>query len=283
MTFLALIVSLLLQQFWRGGTPVHRDHCFYRWRRWLAQRVTNPAAASLLAVFLPAALLLWLMACLSSLLFGLLWILVAALVLAYTMGRGDYAALGSRYRGYCEQGDYEAAYLFLQQELGPEEVGEVSDSAALQESAHAALVYEGYQRWFPPLLYFLLLGPAGALLYRFAQLAWRDAGARGEAAEPVCRLRTLLDWLPSRLLALSFALTGDFVRCRAAFHRAGFLTAPARQLLHEIAEAAAVTAGGSATKTADACGNASLLEIAGLLSRSSILWLATVALLILVV
>ncbi len=268
MNFLAILLSLLLQQFWRGGTPVHQDHRFARWRSAVARQLP---AAKLVAILVPTLLLWWLMAYLHSVLFGLLWIIVGAIVLAYTMGRGDYRALSARYRGYCEQGDYEAAYLFLQQELGRDGSGDVADVAQLQASAHAALLYEGYQRWFPPLLYFLLLGPAGALLYRLIQLSWREDGGQQEA-----RWLAVLDWLPSRLLALSFALTGDFVRCRSAYRRDLFTTAPPRELLHRIAEAAAVTA--PVAEPGECC-NQNLVEVSGLLSRSAILWVSAVALL----
>ena len=69
--------------------------------------------------------------------------------------------------------------------------------------------YEGYQRWFAVLFYFVLLGPAGALAYRLLQLSRNYFDP-----ELVDRCLFLVDWVPARLLAAAFSLTGDFVGSR---------------------------------------------------------------------
>ena len=63
--------------------------------------------------------------------------------------------------------------------------------------------------WFAVLFYFVMLGPAGALAYRLLQLS-RQAPERGLAV----RLLYYADWIPVRLLAAGFALTGDFLGSR---------------------------------------------------------------------
>src|SRR4029078_1389132 len=83
---------------------------------------------------------------------------------------------------------------------------------------------ESYRRVFATLFWFTLLpGPAGAVLYRAAALLaehWRG-DTRGEDVTPIAKAREafgrparrvlwLLDWIPVRLTALSFAVVGDF-------------------------------------------------------------------------
>ena len=65
---------------------------------------------------------------------------------------------------------------------------------------------------FAPLLWFVALGPAGALFYRLAlyfQDRWStaDYGAFGQFA---CRAFAAIDWLPLRVTAAAFAIVGDF-------------------------------------------------------------------------
>lgn len=68
---------------------------------------------------------------------------------------------------------------------------------------------------FAPVFWFVVLGPAGALLYRFALLL-NGRWGRGEGAEYgdfgifARRAFAALDWLPVRLTATAFAVVGDF-------------------------------------------------------------------------
>lgn len=59
------------------------------------------------------------------------------------------------------------------------------------------------------------LGPAGAVLYRFASFFFEHWGKRPEAefgqfGEFSTRIFELLDWVPLRMTALCFAIVGDF-------------------------------------------------------------------------
>ena len=83
---------------------------------------------------------------------------------------------------------------------------------------------DSYRQVFATLFWFTVLpGPAGAVLYRAAVLLadeWHaDAGgadttpiaqARAVFGGPARALLWLLDWIPARLTALSFAIVGDF-------------------------------------------------------------------------
>lgn len=64
---------------------------------------------------------------------------------------------------------------------------------------------------FAPAFWFILLGPAGALLYRlalFTKQAWN--GPESDFTRVACRAFYWLDWLPSRFTAIGFAVVGDF-------------------------------------------------------------------------
>lgn len=81
-----------------------------------------------------------------------------------------------------------------------------------------ALFIQSHERRFGACLWFMVLGPAGAVLYRLAsRLATvaDDGPAHGSAA----LLHGLLAWLPARLTALLFGLAGSMDDALDAFAR----------------------------------------------------------------
>ena len=83
---------------------------------------------------------------------------------------------------------------------------------------------DAYREVFAVVFWFLVLpGPAGAALYRLSELLaeeWASEPVPGDATplarerlvfgQPARQLLWLLDWVPVRLTALSFAVVGDF-------------------------------------------------------------------------
>jgi adenosylcobinamide-phosphate synthase len=94
-----------------------------------------------------------------------------------------------------------------------------ADSLNSGEVARLAIeeaLLASHRHVYAPLFWFTILGPAGALLYRLSRYfcyAWqaddstRDAGAFGAFAR---RAFAMIDWLPVRLTAVSFAIVGNF-------------------------------------------------------------------------
>jgi AmpE protein len=280
MNFLALIITLLLQQFGGVHERVQRDDWFRRWQI----RVSGwniGGEGRLLMALLPALVLAQLLLdLLQPMLFGLLWIVLAVVLLLYSLGRADFEQLMARYRSQCHAGDFEGAYLDTLSDLGV--IGAVDNLQSPQE-VHARVqrgfFYEGYQRWFPVLFYFVVFGPVGALGYRLLQLCRQ----RFEAAL-VERCLVIADWVPARLLAATFALTGNFVRSKEVlFNALGDLSAAPEQLLYAVGTAA-LDAPGQADSPEQSFGELAARqneETGRLLSRSAICWVALIALIVL--
>ena len=276
MTFLAIIIALVLVQVWGSGSHVHHDDWFRRWQSRIAGWRVGPKLTLALVVLLPVALAQIILGLLEPLLFGLLWMAMAVLLLLYAFGRRDFHELMERYRGQCRSADFEGAYLTTLSELG---WTTSDDNPVSPQEVHALVqrgfVYEGYQRWFAVLFYFVLLGPAGALAYRLLQLCRHDF----EAAL-VERCLFLVDWVPARLLAAAFALTGDFV---GSYHKLldGLLdfSLDATQLLDIVATAALGNAPGQAAEAAEFGQQAALQnkDIGSLLARSAACWVAVIS------
>lgn len=278
MEFLAIVVALLCYQVWGSAGPLQEDDWFYRLEDVLAS--FNPVLGLALVVLLPVVVAQGLLNAIDDVLFGLPWIGLAAVMLLYSFGRGDIQALMGHYRRQCRYGDFAGAYLSILPELGygSEEEGP-GTSREVHALAQRGFFYAGYERWFPVLFYFLVLGPAGALAYRLLQLH-----CQRNASDIVLRVLFLADWVPARLLAFSFALIGDFVKSRdALFHSVQDLSEPADELLYSVGMAAfgmeptAVqdddSFGEQAATQNEECGN--------LLSRSAACWVAIAAVVVL--
>lgn len=83
-------------------------------------------------------------------------------------------------------------------------------SQALHQALVRAIFVEGNQTVFALIFWFAILGPTGAVIYRLTVIVSNRATA--DVASLSSRLLEALDWLPSRLLGLLFALGGHFVK-----------------------------------------------------------------------
>jgi AmpE protein len=75
-----------------------------------------------------------------------------------------------------------------------------------------ATFYGALRRRFGVLLWFLLLGPAGGLGYRLAQILARDPSLALDSATRTAaqRVGDALDWIPAHLMVFAMALVSDF-------------------------------------------------------------------------
>lgn len=93
--------------------------------------------------------------------------------------------------------------------------GRSSERLSSQEMARLAIeeaLIASHQHVFAPLFFFIVFGPAGAMFYRLALFFRNQWGGREYAAfgEMARRGFALLDWLPLRITAASFAIVGNF-------------------------------------------------------------------------
>ncbi|KAF1687198.1 hypothetical protein B1992_04225 [Pseudoxanthomonas broegbernensis] len=168
-----------------------------------------------LALLPPVLLALLLQVLLAAPLLGLPGLLFGVVMLVYAWGPRDLdvdveAVLGADdAASRRERLDRLAAGPGQRVEEGPAVVGTVFRSAL--------------RRWFAPLFWFLLLGPAAALLYRLCERAAVDAaGPLPERnAAGARRLLQWLEWPVAQAMAFSLALAGDFDRVFRAWRTQG--------------------------------------------------------------
>ena len=141
---------------------------------------------------------------------GMLW---SAAVLYFTMGFRQFSHDYGEIQKALKADDLAAA----REQLGKWR-GESASELGAGEVARVAIeqgLLASHRHVFGTIAWFLVLGPAGAVLYRACDLlseAWGTHAAprSGEFGRFAARAFFWLDWVPVRLSAASFGVVGDF-------------------------------------------------------------------------
>ena len=286
-TLLAVIAALVIGHVAPGAVAsLRRFDWFAELVRWVDARSgshgfwrgRHGAVLVLLPPLLAVALLQWL---LHGPWLGFAALLFAILLLVYSWGPRD---LDVDVEAILDA-DEPAARDLAVSRLDRGEVPPTGDAASLVE----ATAVSALRRWFAVLLWFLLLGPWGALGYRLvALLAYGPLAALlpQDNRRGVKWLLAALEWPVARLMALSMALVGNFDAVFRVWRPAGgnrwstdhaFLGAVACASVNtELSDEAAEEAAAGLVPVAQ-----SLPELRDMMSlawRTLLLWLAVLAL-----
>lgn len=266
MTLIALLIALALEWIAESLGELRRRTCF----SCLVERVRNwplfgrqPTVADLFLLLVVVGATAVLAAVLESWLFGIPGLLFSVFVLFWCLHPRHMhphldAYLVAR-AGHDENAARHEAQILLDEPIPvdtEEEVRKVADS----------VLVGGLTEVFAVLFWFVLLGPAGAVLYRFLwQVVHRPPEPGGEASgeaatdgqdflpraplEPGWRARVLalLEWLPARLMAALFLVVGAYEKGVRAWQAASAVSvepgqdrwlAGTRQLLRDVGRGA---------------------------------------------
>ena len=215
MILIATVICIALELFSPWFTP-HRN---YNWFQSYGMRIHNmlgglsvwSGPAGVLFVLLPVVVLVALLQnWLDGFALNLPLLVMSIFVLGYCLRYDPVEKTIDNCIAAHERGDDEAAVLYTK-ELGLELDTGTSDPVRLMADS---ILTQPVERLFSVIFWFVLLGPLGAVLYRLTWLiqthpapGWAEDQAFHHAAE---RLQGILDWLPVRLLAIGYALTGSF-------------------------------------------------------------------------
>ena len=170
-----------------------------------------------------------------------------------------------------------------------EESGEAASRTAgesyqsVHERVRPVILYEGYQRWFAVIFWFLTLGPVGALAYRLTHNCARGDMLSEDDRHLARQIVHYLDWIPARLLTLAFALTGNFVSSFELYWQSMWENKSVANIVEQAALAAIGDANGGKEYPDDdvsfqISGRQEILALQALLSRSAVCWVAIIAL-----
>ena len=226
MSFLAIFAALGIEQWRAFAWRVSAERAFIGYARALERKFNGGSAEhgvfATVAAVAPPVLLSAAAYWLAEATHPVLGLVVNVVVLYFLMGFRRFSHAVSVIVAALQAGDLNGARRALAAWRG----GSMLDLSS-QDVSRLAIergLVDAYRQVFAVLFWFVLLpGPAGAVLYRAAALLaqeWQGPVpgeepsppvlARSEFGRPATTLLAMLDWIPVRLTALSFAVVGDF-------------------------------------------------------------------------
>ncbi|MCV6625079.1 MAG: regulatory signaling modulator protein AmpE [Cellvibrionaceae bacterium] len=241
MQLTVLLIALVCVRWFGVPAWVQQDGWVKPWLDSLRGLGGQPWVYWAIALLLPLAIVY----------FGLDWVagsgwllslLLTTWVLLYSIGRADFKAQLQAFTRAVGSGDLQnclRAARALQTTPASEALSSHEPELYQQTMLNAG--YRAMERLFVVFFWFATLGPIAALAYRLLRL-YQDQQqqqllAEGEQVPPVpqelvARMIWLLEWPVVRLLALSFAITGNFTSCMQRWrHSLLCLQTPSKQVL----------------------------------------------------
>jgi AmpE protein len=207
MTFIITFIALVIERFF-DCSHIRRFGGFLRFQKWLGLQLSKwpPYLVLLLTVLLPVAVVAFLNCFLTGVLYGALKLLFGAVVLIYCLGPTNFWAQTYTCISALHADDPHPEFDVIKNAFG---LMPTEGEEAFHRAFTKALFIEANRRVFAVFFWFILLGPAGAVLYRLVDLCSKEGVTTAAAAKTSLQV---LDWLPVRLLALLFALGGHFTK-----------------------------------------------------------------------
>lgn len=210
MTVLIILLGLAISHFATG----FRRWRSFDWPLWLIEGIRRVLAggawrASAVVLFVSlvgSGLLVWLFTALLGT-FG--WAVLALAAIVYTLGPRDLDEDIERLLGRDEASNPELT-------AGAARTLGLSFEATGSQAA-AAVVRASMSRWFGVLFWFVVLGVAGAILYRLTSVALADLELGEAEFDGLTRMHVVLDWPVVALLMVSAGLCGDLDRVATAW------------------------------------------------------------------
>lgn len=223
MTLLALLLGLAVERLITHLLHLREPRWFDRYFEWGLACVAGRSGLTVIVLalvlcLLPVAPVVLLAALAGDRLLGLPYVLFAGFVLIFSLGPRDLKQEVDDYCNALARGDAaqaaERATALLEDDASRR-------SGPVREALEEAILAQSNNRIFGVVFWFMVLGPAGAWLFRVTDLMRRRAvfesrrlQHEGEPAEEYMRtmqtIHGLLSWLPARLTALFFAMAGSF-------------------------------------------------------------------------
>ena len=282
MEFLALMVALGVYAYRGDGAPVQNDAWHRSFRGVLAAWMSGQGLG-IAAIALPVVLLQFFYLWVGGVLGGLIEFLLLVGVLVYSLGRGNLSAAVAEYLERWSRGDFQAAHQLLMDDPDASSLEPVDNPSALHTAARRRLYYRSFERLYAVVFWFVLGGPAAAFAYRLAWLQ-KDVAGREAATPEGFPLLDWLEWIPARLLALSFALVGDFDAClrrwRGLFSGSALAAVDVLESCGNAALGLQETAVAETPEQLVARGAAEIESVQVLHRRALVVWLVVVAFLV---
>jgi len=212
MKFLILFIVLVVQQQLPMPQRSTRSRTFGRWLGiWTSFSWFSAVPRHLkyvLIVFVPAALITLGFHYIDSLFWGFLAFALEIFLLLYVLSNAGISRHLQEYLDDLKEGDTQGAYHCADQHLSVPEVVVSEDLHEMNEQVIKALMHRWFEYFFLMVFWYMLADVAGVLLAWFTVQYARASDCDSKA----WRYLHWLEWIPVRLLGLTFCLAGNFMR-----------------------------------------------------------------------
>jgi AmpE protein len=222
MSLIALILAFVIEHGLTAVLHLREPRWLDRYCDWVDrdakhEQFSRLIATAVIAIALPVAPVALASILLGSHLLGLPQLAFAVLVLLLSFGPRDLRDEVDDYLDALDRGDRDEATRCATEML---EVDAVGRGAGVREAVEEAIFVQANNRIFGVVFWFVVFGPAGAWLFRVSDLMRRraafEAARRGAPIEhgsfggALAFIHGLLAWIPARLTAGAYALAGSF-------------------------------------------------------------------------
>ncbi len=212
MNLISILIALAVETLYK---PVS-DYRRYDWLLDASTKIYNKLSAHawrdgplglILMVVLPC-FAVWLIAAMLAGVAGLFSFLFGLLVLVYCIGPKDLLDDVKKFTDALQADDVDAARHYASEILAYEATG---DAISLAEQVKENIPVIANTRVLGVLFWFMLMGPVGAILFRYICLLYHRGGWSNGFSHALERLYEIMIWPSARLSVTGFALTGSFV------------------------------------------------------------------------
>jgi membrane protein required for beta-lactamase induction len=214
MSLTILLICLLAERFLLDYQGLRQINWLSNYSDWFArQELPNwlrKGYFGIAVLLLPPLLTVSLMQhLLNDSLFGVPGTVFACLILLYSFGPEDLDQQITAFNEARERNDQETANSIarsLLQEAPP------STEPAYTQAVAETILEQANSRVFAVIFWFLLLGPFGAMLYRLVSMltSLKASDTDLDFFLAAKQLHAMLDWLPARITAFTYAIAGSF-------------------------------------------------------------------------
>lgn len=183
------------------------------WSEWIGQSV-----AGVILILAPLLLAVGILqAMLNDILGGVPELVFATLVLFFCLGPRDLRRQVQAFIDAWDTGDEENAKAIASEFISAQSL---QTQSSYGHAVASGILKQAYLRTFSVIFWFIILGPLGAVLYRSSYTLRQTLPGMDDPGfdfgNGVDRLLEILDWIPVRITAFTYALSGNFP---AATHR----------------------------------------------------------------
>jgi len=215
MILISILIALLVEKYANWHTQLRNTSWFTRYVDWVHDKLDEhewvDGPAGLIVIIAP---ILVIVGYISSTLDGyhsFFSLIFGIGILSYSIGPKKFHENVQKFIHSREQGDDEGALWHLDNILGTDTP---KSEPLIILKLNEEILIQTSRQLLSIVFWFIILGPIGAILLRLSNTAYNDKISNEEDSEfnqSAARLQYILHWIPCRLTALSYAISGSFV------------------------------------------------------------------------